>query len=744
MARVLAAALLAVAIGPVFAGQAAAHAELASSNPTANATLVEAPVSLDLSFTEAVDPGTARVRLLDERGEEVAGLGPATVEGTEVRVPLPALTAGVFTVDYRVTSAVDGHITSGLFAFLVDPTGTQPAPTVSSETDSLSSTPEATAARWVALAAALALAGSLIFWLGSARPAAMAVGAAPVVPWRVLALLGAVAVLGLVVYLVLAARPLVEGGANAGGWFPLDPAGPFGATPFAVAMRVALLGMLAATLLSVAGAALGRRDVAALVVTLGAALVGLAGMSLAGHAAATGGLLFAGFDFLHLAGVAAWLGALAGAAILVLTSRPLALAALRRHSRVALVAAPLVVLSGIANSPLVLGPEARDLVASEYGNLLLGKILLFAVAAGLGAANFFLVRRGSLRVALPVMAVELAVAGLAVVAAAGLVTGQPSANRPPVLVASGIGAEHLYGTAGPSTVHVAVNLPAPGDQRYQVSVTDAATGAYRDDVQRVFLEFVPPPSSGLAPERVQVEPSAEPGLWGVTGTYTPLVGSWTLDVVVRRAGERDETVSFPLEVVLPLPPQRVPPADTGIGLPLPLGLLWTVLPAGAAAWLVPAVLLGGAGALFVVARRRPGARGLAVARTVLVVLAVVAGIGAGSRALVAAANAPPPAAVAQMNPAEATEASVARGADLYLANCASCHGVGGSGDGPAAAGMLPPPEALPDRVREMTDGALAYRIAVGSAGSQMPAFAATLSENDRWDLVNYLRARWPR
>ncbi|MGZ6371890.1 MAG: c-type cytochrome [Candidatus Limnocylindria bacterium] len=25
----------------------------------------------------------------------------------------------------------------------------------------------------------------------------------------------------------------------------------------------------------------------------------------------------------------------------------------------------------------------------------------------------------------------------------------------------------------------------------------------------------------------------------------------------------------------------------------------------------------------------------------------------------------------------------------------------------------------------------------------MPAFSITLSENDRWDLVNYLRASWP-
>jgi mono/diheme cytochrome c family protein len=46
-------------------------------------------------------------------------------------------------------------------------------------------------------------------------------------------------------------------------------------------------------------------------------------------------------------------------------------------------------------------------------------------------------------------------------------------------------------------------------------------------------------------------------------------------------------------------------------------------------------------------------------------------------------------------------------------------------------------------VPSLSDGALAYRIAVGSAGTRMPAFASTLSENDRWDLVNYLRTLWP-
>jgi putative copper resistance protein D len=43
----------------------------------------------------------------------------------------------------------------------------------------------------------------------------------------------------------------------------------------------------------------------------------------------------------------------------------------------------------------------------------------------------------------------------------------------------------------------------------------------------------------------------------------------------------------------------------------------------------------------------------------------------------------------------------------------------------------------------MSDGALAHRIAAGTAGTRMPAFAATLTENDRWDLVNFLRDQWP-
>jgi putative copper export protein/mono/diheme cytochrome c family protein len=661
--------------------------------------------------------------------------------GRTATVPLPDLEPGLYAVDYQVTSAVDGHITSGSLAFLVDPTGTQPAPAVSSQSDSLSSTPESTAARWVGLAAVLALAGTLLFWLVSARPALAAAGRAVGAPWPWIVVAGLLAVSGLVAYLLLAARPLADGGQAPAGGFPLDPAAPFGSTQFANAMRVALVGTGLATVVAVAGWRTRRAEGAWLVATLGAAILGLAGLSAAGHAAAGGGALPAAFDLLHLLGVAAWIGTLVGLLLLALRARDLIGSSLRRHSRVALAAAPVVALSGIASSPVVLGDAARDLVASEYGNLLLAKALLFAAAVGIGAANFFLVRRGALRLALPLVGVELAVGALAVVAAAGLVTGQPGAGRVPVVTTSGIGALHLFGTAGESTVHAAVNVPSPGEQRYQVSVTDTESGDYRTDVRRVDLIFQPPDGSGLAAERVRLEASAEPGLWGASGAHTPVVGKWRLEVIVRRQGEV-QSASFSLDVAEPAAPQRLPPPDTGIGVPLVVVALWNAMPPGWIAWIPVLILLAlGAAAYRVPSLPRSAAHRLRIG---LILVAVVAGVTVGARDLVGAANATPPAAAAQRNAVEANDESVARGERLYQANCSSCHGTEGAGDGPAVAGTVLRLRRLADVVPTLTDGSLAHRIAVGTAGSGMPPFGAILSEEDRWDLVNYLRSVWGR
>lgn len=85
---------------------------------------------------------------------------------------------------------------------------------------------------------------------------------------------------------------------------------------------------------------------------------------------------------------------------------------------------------------------------------------------------------------------------------------------------------------------------------------------------------------------------------------------------------------------------------------------------------------------------------------------------------------------------------VARGAFLYGANCASCHGTTGMGDGPAARGLVPPPPAIGDAA-SMIDAspALLYRvIAVGIAGTAMAGWADRLTADERWDIVAYLHS----
>lgn len=80
--------------------------------------------------------------------------------------------------------------------------------------------------------------------------------------------------------------------------------------------------------------------------------------------------------------------------------------------------------------------------------------------------------------------------------------------------------------------------------------------------------------------------------------------------------------------------------------------------------------------------------------------------------------------------------SLQRGAALYQAQCASCHGAQGRGDGPLAAKLNPPPIAFSDRdrARERSLFALHQTITRGVEGTSMPAFAS-LSDDDRWAIA---------
>lgn len=82
--------------------------------------------------------------------------------------------------------------------------------------------------------------------------------------------------------------------------------------------------------------------------------------------------------------------------------------------------------------------------------------------------------------------------------------------------------------------------------------------------------------------------------------------------------------------------------------------------------------------------------------------------------------------------------SLARGADVYRTNCASCHGVMGGGDGPMAASLTPRPADL-TAASQRASSPLDYyhRITIGVAGTAMPSFETRLSADDRWAAAVY-------
>ena len=95
------------------------------------------------------------------------------------------------------------------------------------------------------------------------------------------------------------------------------------------------------------------------------------------------------------------------------------------------------------------------------------------------------------------------------------------------------------------------------------------------------------------------------------------------------------------------------------------------------------------------------------------------------------------------NPLEATDDSLARGKELYGGKCAKCHGADGNGTGPSTHGINADPRKLWvwGRAGDAADGYLFWIISNGR--TDMPPWGLVLSENERWDLVNYIKTLEP-
>ncbi|MBS0425217.1 MAG: CopD family protein [Proteobacteria bacterium] len=86
--------------------------------------------------------------------------------------------------------------------------------------------------------------------------------------------------------------------------------------------------------------------------------------------------------------------------------------------------------------------------------------------------------------------------------------------------------------------------------------------------------------------------------------------------------------------------------------------------------------------------------------------------------------------------------SIVAGAHLFAENCTNCHGPQGKGTKPVADPDLRDPTDLltQQHTAKYTVGNVFHQLSYGIPGTEMPGYADKLSEEERWDLINFLHA----
>ena len=410
-AVVLVSALAAVAAGPVLA-----HAELVTSSPGSGEVVSDPPAELILVFSEPLTPRFSAVDVADATGVPVvtdAGVVSPS-DDHQLRVELPPLGEGAYTVTWRSLSAADGHDASGFFSFGVgDVGGAIPGAGGSHGSDD-GDWPMAVG-RWFGYLGMLASFGLPVIAVTVLRRRLRSEALRAVAG---LLLVSAAAVLVMVLWSAASAASAAEG----------DLAG------YLLGSRNGSLQLARAAVMLVGGVGVwllaGRRpgQATALAAATGLAAIGL--LAVSGHAAGLPGVAPILGQVVHVAAVAIWLTGVA--TLLGCMVRPRALAddlpsmgeLVPRFSAVAIASIGLVCVSGFYASWSQTGALLD--IGTPYGSVLLVKLALAVAALSIGGLNYLDSGRG-LRLVAGLrhrLTAEVSVAAL-VLLASGLLSTTP-------------------------------------------------------------------------------------------------------------------------------------------------------------------------------------------------------------------------------------------------------------------------------------------------------------------------------
>ena len=376
--------LLAVVAALVAPGAAGAHAVLSSSSPGYRERLGRPPREVVLRFSQVVEPIPSSVVVREAQGRTVSDRARLGLDGRSLVATVPPLAHGGYTVRWQTLSVSDGHVVSGLFTFGVGTAA--PAPTEAVGAGGPTAVEKVV--RWLSYVGLAVLAGGLALRLLVLPPA---------LPERLeqafFALMGAAT---LVVVDAGIAAMLLR--ADAALQLPLERFLYADLSPFASGTRFGLawtwmtLGaVVAGCLVTLAWLRRSRRP---LWPALAIALAVASGFSLSGHSASepNSSPVTVAADWLHIAAASLWIGGLVVLAVIGWRlDRTARRAAFLRFSRFASVLVGVIVLAGVYLGLLRLS-SPDDLWLTDYGRVLVLKLLLVGLALAWGAAHYLLVR----------------------------------------------------------------------------------------------------------------------------------------------------------------------------------------------------------------------------------------------------------------------------------------------------------------------------------------------------------------
>lgn len=551
-----------------------AHANLARSDPPANASLDQSPAEIRLWFTEPLEPEFSRFTLRDSSGS-VVGTASSQVDSTDTTqmfMQSGELPDGLYTVAWRVVST-DGHSTEGSFAFgvrvAVAPTDIQPS---IDETVQV----ESALIRWFNLLSMSLAVGSVAFYLFVWTPTTP--DGHPTIERRMMILMGVGWVLlGISGVFTLLLQASIAAGVPIPNIIGSPVVGELlNSTRYGqiwLARQVFWLGLGAVLYF-----AHSERGLYWVALVLGGQL--LLTTSLYSHASSVQQDVTAAVagDWLHLAATALWVGGLVQFVNIIGPTRrhfnadtSLMSSLVGHFSNFARVAVAALVISGFYAAWLQVG-SIEALLATVYGRALLVKLILVLPLLTISGINLLFTQRGLHRGQSIWIGRVRGLVGTEIALAVGIfaAVGVMTAIAPARTVMAVRNAEIPEPVNEPFfemqieenlMAHLEISPGYVGENTFVVSLFDAVEGNPITDATLVRLRF-DNLQENLGQSEVRLEPQAD-GIYTTNGSNLSVSGQWRIRMTVQRPEQFDTIVDFEFEVNSPSAPPA-PNIDTSI------------------------------------------------------------------------------------------------------------------------------------------------------------------------------------